>query len=56
MTTAFWIILAVWLTGALIAAKKVREFPHAWYEKAVFIIAWPLVLLMYIIYLIHNKL
>ena len=53
----FWIliIIVVYLLGGFITWQKVKSWKHPWYEKADFVIIWPLTLLLYGIHYLHNK-
>ena len=54
----FWILLivAIYLIGVWVAWQKIKWWKNPWYEKADFILLWPLTLILYGIYLLHNKL
>lgn len=53
----FWILLlvAIYLLGVGITWQKSKGWKNPWYEKAEFIVLWPLTLILYGIYVLHNK-
>ena len=51
-----FILLAVYVAGAVIAYRKMREWKHSKFKKVAFSAIWPLVAILYGIHYLHNKL
>ena len=53
----FWILLivAIYLLGAAFTWQKMKDSKNSWFEKAYYSVLWPLTLLLYGIYVLHNK-
>lgn len=50
-----WIILAVWIIGMVIATFLLCKSESDIMAKIAGVLLWPLTLVLYLIYWIHNK-
>ena len=48
-------LIAVYLLGVAVAWQKIKGWKNPWYEKAEFIVLWPITLILYGIYTINKK-
>ena len=48
------IILVFYVIGIFVASQKMKEWKHPKYQKVVFSVIWPLVLILYGIHWLHN--
>lgn len=53
----YLIILAIWIIGIFIAYNKFMKYwdSQSKFERVYFAIIWPLVLPLYVIHYLHNK-
>lgn len=50
------IIIALYVVGIFVAYEKIKDWNVNGFEKIAFSIIWPLILILYGIYCINNKL
>ena len=51
----YWIILAVWIIGMVIAAWRIAKWENDFKTKLAATVLWPLTLILYGIYWAHKK-
>jgi hypothetical protein len=56
MNITIALIIAVYFIGIIVAYAKMKEWKQPKWQKAVFAVFWPLIGLLYIVHLLHNKL
>ena len=55
MTITIVFIAAVYIIGIAVAFAKMKEWKQPKWQKAVFAVFWPLLAVLYVIHLLHNK-